>query len=78
MRLVGGDAAPDGKNLLQGRSNYLIGADSSRWVRGIPNYHDVEYQHLYPGISVDFYGNGRELEHDFQVEAGADLSLIHI
>ena len=26
VRLVGGDAAPDGKNLLQGRSNYLIGA----------------------------------------------------
>jgi hypothetical protein len=76
VRLVGGDAAPDGKNLLQGRSNYLIGADSSRWVRGIPNYHDVEYQHLYPGISVDFYGNGRELEHDFQVEAGADPSRI--
>ena len=76
VRLVGGDAAPDGKNLLQGHSNYLIGADTSRWIHGIANYHDVEYEHLYPGISLDFYGNGRELEHDFQVEAGADPSRI--
>jgi hypothetical protein len=76
LHLIGGDAIPTGEDLLQGRSNYLLGADSSRWIRGVPNYHEIEYKHIYPGISLDFYGNGRELEHDFQVEAGADPSMI--
>jgi hypothetical protein len=31
---------------------------------------------VYRGISLSFYGNGAELEHDFVVEPGADPSQI--
>jgi hypothetical protein len=72
MRLMGADAAPEAEDMLEGRSNYLIGADPSKWIRGVPHFRQIEYNHLYPGISLRFYGNGDALEHDFRVEPGAD------
>lgn len=76
MRLQNAKATPGAEGLLEGRSNYLIGADASKWVRGVPHFRRVEYEHLYPGISLTFYGNGNSLEHDFQVAPGADASQI--
>jgi hypothetical protein len=76
ITLLGGNAEPIGQDLLGGHSNYFLGNDSSRWMRNVPLYSAVEYKNLYRGISLSFYGNGRELEHDFQVEAGADPSQI--
>jgi hypothetical protein len=76
MRLMGTSAAPEGSDLLEGRSNYLIGADASKWVRDIPHFREIEYNHLYPGISLAFYGNGDALEHDFRVAPGAEPSQI--
>jgi RHS repeat-associated protein len=41
-------------------------------------WQSVEYQDLYPGITLRFYGNPQnQLEYDFQVAAGADPSAIH-
>ena len=45
-------------------------------MRNLPLYGTVEYKQLYRGISLTFYGNGEELEHDFQVDAGADPAQI--
>ena len=78
MRFIG---AGDGSrivasNALKGHSNYLLGADSSRWIQGVSNYERIEYKAIYPGIDLAFYGNGSTLEHDFQVAAGADPSSI--
>ena len=78
LRLIGSDAALEAAGPLEGRSNYLIGADASKWIRGIPNFRQIEYTHLYPGISLAFYGNGDALEHDFRVEPGADFSRISL
>jgi hypothetical protein len=36
----------------------------------------IEYKDLYPGISLSFYGNSQELEHDFRIAPGADPSRI--
>ena len=33
-------------------------------------------RHLYPGISLIYYGNQKLLEYDFEVGSGADPSLI--
>ena len=41
-----------------------------------PHYARVEYQDIYPGIDLAYYGNQRRLEYDFLVEPGADPSLI--
>ena len=76
MRMLGTDVSPEGQDLLEGQSNYLIGADSKKWIRNIPHFRQIEYDQLYPGISLAFYGNGDALEHDFQLAPGADPSQI--
>jgi hypothetical protein len=76
LQFIAGNASPAGKDQLDGRVNYLLGSDSARWIRSVPTYKEVEYKDIYPGISLSFYGNGRELEHDFNVEAGVDPSAI--
>jgi hypothetical protein len=60
------------------RSSYFIGADSSRWVQGVPHYRRLAWRNVYPGIDVIFYGRGGRLEYDFVVNAGADPSAIRM
>jgi len=69
-------AKVSGDNMLAGHTNYLIGRDSSKWVKDIPQYARVNYQHVYPGVDLTFYGQQRQLEFDFIVKAGADPSAI--
>ena len=47
-------------------------------MRNVPLWKEIEYNDLYPGISLSFYGNGDELEHDFRVDPGADAETIAI
>jgi hypothetical protein len=74
----GGNAAPKGEQPMAGHANYFVGSDESLWIRNVSLYSKVEYNELYPGISLDFYGNDRELEHDFQISPGADPSQIKL
>ncbi len=73
MRLDGTDSAASvhGTQPLPGKSNYFIGNDRSKWRRGIPQFGGVEYQSVYPGIDLVYYGNQRQLEYDFRVAPGA-------
>ncbi len=70
------DSSITGSGLLPGKSNYLIGDDSSRWRTNIPNYSRVEYNEVYPGVKMAFYGTQRALEYDFLVAPGVDPSNI--
>jgi len=74
MRLAGADpsATLAAEDRLPGKSNYLIGNDSSRWRVGVPQFARVRYQRIYPGIDLVFYGNQGQLEYDFQIAPGAD------
>ncbi len=81
MGLVGANSAAQltGLNQLQGVTNYLIGNNSAQWVRNIPNYTQVSYQGVYPGIDMLYYGNNsRSLEYDFTVAPGADPGKIQL
>ncbi len=61
---------------LPGKTNYLTGNQPDRWVTELPACGKVAYQSVWPGIDLMFYGNGRQLEYDFVVKAGADPSRI--
>jgi Beta-propeller repeat len=61
---------------IPGKVNYLIGSDSAQWEVGIPQYSRVRYTNVYPGIDLVYYGNPGQLEYDFVVQSGADLSKI--
>jgi len=78
MRLVGAreDTVIAGDGKLEGHTNYLVGNDPAHWLRGLPNYTKVRYSRIYPGTDLVFYGNGGSLEHDFELQPGADPKRI--
>jgi hypothetical protein len=80
MRLVGANGESDVSAVepLEGKANYLVGNDPSKWRTGVPLYAKVRARDVYPGIDVVYYGNGEQLEHDFVVAPGADSARIRI
>jgi hypothetical protein len=80
MRLKGANtkAKIEGLEQLQGKSNYLIGNDRTKWHTNIPTFAQVKYTGIYPGIDVVYYGQQRQLEYDFRLAPGADSSKIRI
>ncbi len=78
MRLAGANAAPQvsGAQILPGKSNYFIGNDAKKWRRNVPQFAQVEYSNVYPGVDLAYYGHQGQLEYDFRVAPGADPSRI--
>jgi hypothetical protein len=78
MSLLGGSVHAHAEGLARqsGVVNYLIGNDPKKWRTGIPTYGKVRYAQIYPGVDLLFYGNQRQLEYDFVVAPGADISRI--
>jgi len=74
MKLVGADpkALVSGLDALPSTSNYFIGNDPKKWRNHIPNYAQVQYKNVYPGVDLVYYGNERQLEYDFVVAPGGD------
>lgn len=73
---AGGNAEPQGTGLLEGKSNYFLGRDPSKWRTDIPQYSRVKVAGVYPGINLTYYGTQGRLEHDFEVTPGADPRVI--
>jgi len=57
------------------KTNYLIG-NRQNWQTNVPNYAQVKFAGVYPGIDLVFYGNQSALEYDFIVSPGADPKSI--
>jgi Beta-propeller repeat len=80
MKLHGANRNPrvTGIEKLPGTTNYFLGQDPSRWKRNVANYARVEYQNVYPGVDLLYYGKDQELEYDFIVHPAARPSDIRI
>ncbi|MBK1702788.1 SBBP repeat-containing protein [Thiococcus pfennigii] len=82
MRLEGAtlNAAPvvTGLDRQPGISNYFLGNDPTKWRTEIPHYARVQYDEVYAGIDLVFYGNPQQLEYDFVVSPGADPEQIRL
>ncbi len=78
MHLEGANPTPEvvGLNRLPGRTDYYIGNDPKKWRTDVPSYAQVQYQGIYPGVDLIFYGHQRHLEYDFVVAPGADPKAI--
>jgi hypothetical protein len=78
MHLDGANSSArvSGASPLPGKSNYFVGNDPSQWRQNIPQFGRVQYQAVYPGIDLVYYGNQGQLEYDFRVAPGADPSQI--
>ena len=62
-----------GRNELITKTNYLIGSDPSQWRTEISNYGKIEYQDIYAGIDLVYYGNQGQLEYDRSEEHTSEL-----
>ncbi len=79
MRLPGASPGePRALHRLPGRVNYLVGDQPSRWRTDIPTSGRVRYPGVWPGVDLDWHGNGRRLEYDFRVAPGIDTSTIRM
>jgi hypothetical protein len=80
LELVGADPAAHvlGLDRLVTKSNYLMGSDPRGWITNVPNFGKVEYQDVYPGIGLVYYGHQGQLEYDFTVAPGADPNIIRL
>ncbi len=58
-------AVISGEEALPGHSNYILGSDESRWVRGVPQFGGIRYKRIYRGIDLVFHGSADQLENDF-------------
>jgi hypothetical protein len=63
---------------LPGTSNYMVGADRSRWASGVHSFAEVAYRHPWPGIDALLDGRQKALRYDFLVHPGADPGRIAI
>lgn len=79
MRPAGNTAsAVEGLDELPGWSNYFQGDNPAQWRTNLAAYAKVRYSGVYPGVDLVYYGNGRQLEYDFIVAAGASARSIGI
>jgi hypothetical protein len=82
MAILGGrtpaDAAGTPLEVLPGRVNYLVGNDPDAWRTDIPTYGRVQYESVYPGIDLAYYGQHGQLEYDFIVGPGASPEPIRL
>ena len=81
MKLLGANPEAPVKGLeeLPGKSNYFLGNDPQKWRTNVPHYAQVEYQDVYPGIDLVYYGTKQgQLEYDFIVAPGTDPKAIQL
>ena len=80
MKLLGANPSPrvSGLEELPGKSNYFLGNDPQKWRTNVPTYAKVQYQDVYPGVDLIYYGNQRQLEYDLVVAPGADPKAIQL
>lgn len=63
---------------LPGKVNYFLGNDPARWRSRVPTFQRIRYRGVHPGVDVVFYGDGRQIEYDFELAPGADPALARV
>jgi hypothetical protein len=80
LRFVGArsDALGEGIAPLASTTNYFVGSAAARPMTDAANYSRVQFDSVYPGISLVYYGNQRDLEYDMVVHPGADPNRVRL
>jgi hypothetical protein len=77
---VGARADPNvfGREAAGYTSNYFIGSNPENWYARVPNYREVIYEGVYPGIDLRYHTTQGRLEYDFLIPPGANPNQILI
>lgn len=80
VKFVGAHAQAQisGLDLQPGRVNYLLGKDTTKWVRDVSSYSRIAVKKLYPGIDAVYYGSNASLEADFIVQPGSHPEQVRL
>src|SRR6185503_4833438 len=80
MKLVGANAKArlSGQQELKGKVNYMIGNDRTKWRTNVPTFRKVQYNDVWSGVDMVWYGTQTELEYDFHVNPGSEVSQLRI
>lgn len=62
----------------ENRLSVFVGQDPSKWRPRLPISRRVRFPSVYPGIDIVYYGNGSNLEYDFDLAPWADASRIRL
>ncbi|MFN0206640.1 MAG: SBBP repeat-containing protein [Planctomycetota bacterium] len=82
FRFVGASAAAhaSGELPLDGKVNYLIGNDSSKWLRNIATYGAVRFRGILPGVDAVYYEQaglqGGNIKYDLLVDGGVSAETV--
>jgi hypothetical protein len=68
------DVTPRGRDAVDRTTNYLLGNDPSKWVRGARTFREVVYEGLWDGVDLVLRLRGDALKYDIAIGAGADSS----
>lgn len=81
VNFVGASSSFDvvGNGLLDFRSNFFIGNDSTRWRTDVPNFKSVTIHDIYDDVDLCYYATSDgNLEYDFVLGQRADYNQIQI
>ena len=67
-----------GEGKQPGRCHFLLGADASKWISGVPTFKSVRYVSLYEGVDVVVREKDGFLEYDLHVAAHVDLNRVRV
>lgn len=67
-----------GRDPQPGVYNYFPSRDAATWRTNVRRYAEVIYRDIWPGVDLRIYGNGSDLEQEFILQPGADLSRVQI
>ncbi|MEJ6950374.1 DUF7948 domain-containing protein [Natronospora cellulosivora (SeqCode)] len=62
----------------EGKVNYFIGNDPSKWLSHLSTYEKVRYQELWSGIDLCFQDLNGELKYEFLLKPGANVNDIRL
>lgn len=71
-------AAIEGKNALEHDLNYFLGNDPSKFRSGLKANQQLNYQDIYPGIHLKYFGLNDQLKYDIILDAGANPNLLQM
>lgn len=73
-----GTPAVEAMDVQPGEHNYMTGRDPKGWHTGVRAYAGVVYRNVWEGIDVKLTRNGANIEQEFVVHPGADLTRVQI
>jgi len=67
-----------GERQLGHSCNFFRGRNPSDWYTNVSNFESIVYHDIYDCIDLTFYSSNGQLEYDFVVSQGADISQIRV